>query len=284
MSLPSRGPECDARASRARAPSRLPPGRRRAASPPRDRRDARARAGRCPASRNAAQGDREQRVVDRSRRSRGPGESPAEHEALAGHEPDDLALEAADVDAGGRMPDAAAAADVSFDLCPLDREAARSEPPSQEIGIQPRPVDLVRRGGNDPFESDHRRAVTLSGSSGRSLLLADGRQKLLERVEPRVPEALVEAQPRVRGCQGSRGQPADVAASFDATRTRPARSSTADVLGSRLERHGERLGELPDRELLEASLPSIARRARLSFSLPRSRLGRYSPPRENGGG
>ena len=32
-------------------------------------------------------------------------------------------------------------------------------------------------------------------------------------------------------------------------RTRPARSRTLDVLGSRLERHGEGLGELPNREI-----------------------------------
>jgi hypothetical protein len=37
-----------------------------------------------------------------------------------------------------------------------------------------------------------------------SFLFADGRKKFLERVEPCVPEALIEAQPGVRGCRGIR--------------------------------------------------------------------------------
>ena len=109
--------------------------------------------------RDGAQGDREERVVHWSRGSLGADETPLEHDALTRYELDDLAFEAANVDTGVRMPDAVAAAHAGLDLCPFDRDAARSQPALQEIGIEPGAVDVIRRGRNHPLESDNRRCL-----------------------------------------------------------------------------------------------------------------------------
>ncbi|HXC81701.1 MAG TPA: hypothetical protein VNV62_07580 [Trebonia sp.] len=103
--------------------------------------------------------DREQRIEGRPVPALGSHETPAEHDAVAGHQLGQLAVEPADLPPGARVPDPEAPAGPLVDLGPGDGEGSRRHPLGQQFRVKPCPVDPLRRCRNGAFQPDNQALI-----------------------------------------------------------------------------------------------------------------------------